>query len=121
MRVANRASAACLRSWLVAHHVLAPREELLARYGRWAQRALHLHRSAPGNTDAAEAAALQGAFWPFHDALFADQAHIDDPHLWDRCERLGLDGVAERVARDVREATRAGVTTAPALVRPSVD
>jgi len=31
---------AYLRSWLVAHHVLAPREELLARYERWAQRAL---------------------------------------------------------------------------------
>ena len=31
---------AYLRSWLVAHHVLAPREELLARYQRWAQHAL---------------------------------------------------------------------------------
>jgi protein-disulfide isomerase len=81
---------------------------------------------------AAEAAALQDAFWPFHDALFADQGRIDDPHLWDRCERLGLDvarfdadrrsdGVAERVARDVREAMRAGVTTTPALLRPSID
>jgi hypothetical protein len=27
----------------------------------------------------------------FHDALFADQGRIDDPHLWTRCERLGLD------------------------------
>jgi predicted DsbA family dithiol-disulfide isomerase len=52
--------------------------------------------------------------------------------VWDRCERLGLDvarfdadrrsdGVAERVARDVREAMRAGVTTTPALLRPSID
>ncbi len=31
---------AYLRSWLVAHHVLEPREELLARYERWAQHAL---------------------------------------------------------------------------------
>lgn len=31
---------AYLRSWLVAHHVLEPREELLARYERWAQCAL---------------------------------------------------------------------------------
>jgi protein-disulfide isomerase len=81
---------------------------------------------------AAEAAALQGAFWPFHDALFADQGHIDDPHLWERCERLGLDlarfeadrrsgAVADRVARDLRDGMRAGVTTTPALARPSVD
>jgi protein-disulfide isomerase len=81
---------------------------------------------------AAEAAALQGAFWPFHDALFEDQGRVDDPHLWERCERLGLDlgrfehdrrsdTVAERVRRDVREGLRAGVTTTPALLRPSVD
>jgi protein-disulfide isomerase len=81
---------------------------------------------------AAEAAALQEAFWPFHDALFADQGRIDDPHLWERCERLGLDldrfeadrrseRVAERVQRDVREGMRAGVTGTPALLRPSID
>ena len=33
---------------------------------------------------AAEAAARQGAFWAFHDALYADQGRIDDPHLWAR-------------------------------------
>lgn len=81
---------------------------------------------------AAEAAALQQAFWPFHDSLFADQGRIDDPHLWDRCERLGLDvgrfetdrrseAVAQRVAKDLREGMRAGVTNTPALLRPSVD
>ena len=81
---------------------------------------------------AAEAAGLQGAFWPFHDALFADQGRIDDPHLWDRCTELGLDldrfeadrrsdAVAQRVARDLREGMRAGVTATPALLRPSVD
>lgn len=31
---------AYLRSWLVAHQILAPREELLARYEHWAQQAL---------------------------------------------------------------------------------
>jgi protein-disulfide isomerase len=81
---------------------------------------------------AAEAAAAQGAFWAFHDALFADQGRIDDPHLWERCERLGLDlarfesdrrgeAAAERVRRDTREGMRAGVTGTPALLRPSVD
>ena len=40
---------------------------------------------------AAEAAGRQGAFWPMHDALFADQGRLEDPHLWARAERLGLD------------------------------
>ncbi len=81
---------------------------------------------------AAEAAARQDAFWAFHDSLFADQGHVDDPHLWERCERLGLDvgrfeadrrcaAVAERVSRQLREGMRAGVTGTPALLRPTVD
>ena len=49
---------------------------------------------------AAEAAALQGAFWPMHDALFADQGRLEDPHLWARAERLGLD--VERFDADRR-------------------
>jgi len=73
---------------------------------------------------AAEAAAAQGAFWEFHDALYADQGHADDPHLWARAERLGLDvarfdadrrgdEAAERVRRDVREGLAAGVALTP--------
>jgi protein-disulfide isomerase len=79
---------------------------------------------------AVEAAARQDAFWAFHDALYEDQARIDDPHLWARCERLGLDldrfqadrrdpALAERVRRDVRDALRAGATTTPALFAAS--
>jgi len=75
---------------------------------------------------AGEAAARQDAFWSFHDALYEDQGHIDDPHLWARCRALGLDveeferdrrdpAIAERVRRDVRDALRAGATTTPAL------
>jgi protein-disulfide isomerase len=82
---------------------------------------------APILAQAAEAAALQGAFWPMHDSLFADQARQDDPHLWERARLLGLDverferdrrsaEVAERVRRDVRSALRAGVATTPTLV-----
>jgi protein-disulfide isomerase len=88
------------------------------------------HPRAVALAHAAEAAALQDAFWPFHDALFEDQGRLDDPHLWARCERLGLDvarfdedrrspAVAERVRRDLREGMRAGVTTTPSLLRPS--
>ncbi len=75
---------------------------------------------------AAEAAALQGAFWDMHDSLMADQGHLDDPHLWERCERLGLDvhrfesdrrseALAARVDRDFRSGIRAGVTSTPTL------
>ena len=75
---------------------------------------------------AAEAAARQGAFWAFHDALYEDEGHIDDPHLWARCDALGLNVerfdadrrdpvIAERVRRAVRDALRAGATTTPAI------
>jgi protein-disulfide isomerase len=84
------------------------------------------HPRAPALAAAAEAAALQGAFWPMHDALFEDQGRQDDPHLWARAEALGLDverfdrdrrseAVAARVRRDVRGAMRAGVVTTPTL------
>jgi len=75
---------------------------------------------------AAEAAGLQGHFWEMHDSLLADQGHLDDPHLWERCEKLGLDvarferdrrsdELAERVQRDFRSGIRAGVTTTPTV------
>jgi protein-disulfide isomerase len=90
------------------------------------------HPRSVALAQAAEAAALQGAFWPFHDLLFEDQGRIDDPHLWARCEQLGLDvgrfeadrrcdPVAERVSRQLRDGMRAGVTGTPALLRPTVD
>ena len=75
---------------------------------------------------AVEAAALQGSFWEMHDALFADQGHLDPPHLWERARRLGLDlerfetdrrsdEVAARVERDFRSGVRAGVVSTPTL------
>ncbi len=75
---------------------------------------------------AAEAAALQGAFWEMHDSLYGDQGHLDDPHLWQRVRRLGLnldrfesdrrsERVMGRVERDFRSGIRAGVTTTPTL------
>jgi protein-disulfide isomerase len=75
---------------------------------------------------AAEAAALQGAFWEMHDSLFADQGRLDPPHLWARIGALGLDldrfeadrrspEVAERVECDFRSGVRAGVVSTPTL------
>jgi protein-disulfide isomerase len=84
------------------------------------------HPRAQAAALAAEAAALQGAFWPFHDALFADQGRLEDPHLWARASSLGLDlarfdadrrsdAVAARVREDFRGGIRAGVATTPTL------
>ena len=75
---------------------------------------------------AVEAAALQGRFWEMHDALFADQARLEDPHLWERARALGLDierferdrrndAVRARVRRDFESGVRAGVVTTPTV------
>ncbi len=75
---------------------------------------------------AAEAAARQGRFWELHDALYADQGRLDDPHLWQRADELGLDlerfeadrradEVTARVKRDFLGGLRAGVVTTPTL------
>lgn len=75
---------------------------------------------------AAEAGALQGRFWEMHDALFADAARLEDPHLWERARALGLDlarfdadrrseAVSARVQRGFRSGIRAGVGTTPAV------
>ena len=62
---------------------------------------------------------MQGAFWPMHDALFADQGRLEDPHLWARAEALGLDVVrfdADRRSEAVlaRVKARSGRASAPA-------
>ena len=75
---------------------------------------------------AAEAAGLQGRFWEMHDALFADQGRLEDPHLWHRATALGLDlqrfdsdrrsePVVARVKQDFKSGVRAGVVSTPTL------
>ncbi len=60
------------------------------------------------------------------DSLYAERGHVDDPHLWNRAKRLGLDldrferdrrstVVATRVRRDFESGIRAGVTGTPAI------
>jgi protein-disulfide isomerase len=84
------------------------------------------HPRALAAACAAEAAGRQGAFWPMHDALFADQGRLEDPHLWSRAEALGLDVArfdADRRAPETeavirgqfRAGVRAGVATTPTL------
>ena len=80
---------------------------------------------------AAEAAHLQGAFWEMHDALFADQGRLEDPHLWARAERLELDvarfdadrrsdAVRARVEEDFRSGVRGGAASTPCVFRDGV-
>jgi protein-disulfide isomerase len=84
------------------------------------------HPRAHAAACAAEAAGAQGAFWAMHDSLFDDQGRLEDPHLWARAERLGLDvarfdadrrspQMAERVRADFRGGVRAGVVTTPTI------
>ena len=62
------------------------------------------------------------------DSLYGDRGHVDDPHLWERAERLGLDlprfdaerrseAVGERIQRDFESGIRAGVAQTPMLFR----
>jgi protein-disulfide isomerase len=82
------------------------------------------HPRAPALHAAAEAAALQGTFWEMSDSLYQDRGRVDDPHLWERVERFGLDldrferdrrsdAVSERVRRDFESGIRAGVAGTP--------
>ncbi|HEX5375424.1 MAG TPA: DsbA family protein [Solirubrobacterales bacterium] len=84
------------------------------------------HPRSPALHAAAEAAGRQGCFFEMVDALYADRGHVDDPHLWQRAELLGLDldrfeadrrseEAAARVRRDFESGIRAGVTGTPAL------
>jgi protein-disulfide isomerase len=90
------------------------------------------HPRAWPAAQASEAAARQGRFWEMHDALFADPARLEDPHLWKRAGDLGLDlgrfdadrrsdAVLERVRRDFRAGVRAGVVSTPTAFRATED
>ena len=85
------------------------------------------HPRAPALHAATEAAASQreDAFWEMVDSIYLDRGRVDDPHLWERAERLGLDldafnrdrrsdRVAQRVRDDFESGVRAGVTGTPA-------
>lgn len=80
---------------------------------------------------ASEAAGLQGRFWEFHDAILADQGHMEDPHLWSLAERFGLDldrfeadrrssEVEAHVRSDFTGGVRAGVVTTPTILMEGV-
>jgi protein-disulfide isomerase len=84
------------------------------------------HPRSPALHAAAEAAGRQDRFFEMADSLYADRGRVDDPHLWQRAERLGLDlerfetdrrreDVEARIRRDFRSGIRAGVAGTPAV------
>jgi protein-disulfide isomerase len=86
------------------------------------------HPRSPALHAAAEAAGVQGHFFELVDSLYADRGRVDDPHLWERAQRLGLDlerfdadrrsvATTARVRRDFESGIRAGVTSTPAVFR----
>jgi protein-disulfide isomerase len=84
------------------------------------------HPRSPALHAAAEAAGRQGRFFEMVDSLYADRAHVDDPHLWQRAERLAMDlerfqadrrsdAVQARIQADFESGIRAGATGTPAV------
>jgi protein-disulfide isomerase len=84
------------------------------------------HPRSPALHAAAEAAGRQGSFFEMVDSLYADRGRVDDPHLWERAENLGLDldrfevdrrskAIERRVRRDFESGIRGGVGSTPAL------
>lgn len=85
---------------------------------------------SPAIAAAARAAALQGAFWEYHDRLFADQATVDtsgEDYLRGVATDLGLDvaqfdadrasaDVAAAVDTDTQEGMALGVSGTPAFM-----
>jgi protein-disulfide isomerase len=110
-------------------HCAAAWVELTSRPGPIAFRHFPVaskHPRAPALHAAAEAAGLQGAFFEMVDSLYAERGRVDDPHLWERAKRFGLDldrferdrrgeRVAARVRRDFESGIRAGVAGTPAV------
>jgi len=50
-----------------------------------------IHPHALAAAHFAEAAALQGRFWPMHELLFHRQKALEDQDLWGYADQLGLD------------------------------
>ena len=88
-----------------------------------------IHPHAQLAAEAAESvSALAGsdAFWRMHDALFADQYHLEAPDLEDRATATGVNmrayltamqthQFAERVERDVQSGSANGVEGTPSI------
>ena len=85
-----------------------------------------IHPHALAAAHLAEAAALQGRFWPMHELLFHHQQALEDPDLLGYAEQVGLDRgrlgvdlesrtVWQRVQVDADSALASGARGTPAL------
>jgi protein-disulfide isomerase len=86
----------------MAFRVIQRLESQLGGQLRFVFRHLPLTRIHPHALVAAhlaEAAALQGRFWPMHQLLFGHQRALEDADLWSYADQLGLD--RHRLAADL--------------------
>jgi len=114
----------CLR----AHPVI---KQVLSTYGdkiRFVYRNYPLpnHPNARPAAEAAQCAAEQGKFWPYHDRLFADQSKLANDDLKRTAAELGMNAgqfnacfdthkYQARIEADVRAGNEAGVSGTPAF------
>ena len=86
----------------------------------------NIHPHALVAAHLAEAATLQGRFWPMHELLFAHQQALEDADLWRYADQLGLDRgrlgvdlegptVSQRVQADADSALESGARGTPTL------
>jgi NhaA family Na+:H+ antiporter len=82
------------------------------------------HPLAPLAAEASEAAAAQGKFWEFHDALYANQPRLSRETILELAGEHGLDAERmeaeidvgahrDRIARDIASAEASGATGTP--------
>ena len=85
-----------------------------------------IHPQAQKAAEASLCAADQDKFWEMHDAMFQDQSNLQIDKLKEKAASLGLDTevfngcidsskYTEKVAEDLQEGSRAGVTGTPAV------
>ncbi|MFI5310080.1 MAG: DsbA family protein [Gemmatimonadales bacterium] len=102
-------------------------EQIRYVYRHFPMNEIHPHAQlAAEASEAVSALAGADAYWAMHDALFADQLHLDEASLRKRSDAIGVDPAAfatalaerrftARVERDVRSARANGVGGTPAV------
>ena len=87
---------------------------------------VQIHPQAAKAAEAGACANEQGKFWPMHDLMFANQAHLDVPSLKQHAATVGLDAAAFEKCldsgkhaaewqKDAADGEKAGVQSTPAF------